>query len=76
MEAMQATGIDPADLIVMATRNGAMAMQRIDDIGTLVAGKQADLVVVSADPSEDIANMRTITHVMRAGQLQAVAAGK
>ena len=39
MEAMQKAGISPNDLIVMATRNGAIAMDRIDDFGTLESGK-------------------------------------
>jgi hypothetical protein len=68
MEAMQAAGIPAADLIVMATRNGAMAMQRLNDFGTLEAGKLANLILLEEDPSEDIANMRTLTDVMIKGK--------
>jgi len=73
MEKMQAAGIPAKDLIIMATRNGAMAMERSEDFGTLEKGKMADLVILEADPSEDISNMRTITHVMRGGKLLPVA---
>ena len=52
----------------MATRNGAAAMGR-DDIGTLAAGNIADLIVLARNPFEDIENLRSITHVMRAGHL-------
>jgi len=72
MEAMQEAGIHPADIIVMATKNGAMAMRRFDDFGTLEKGKMADLIILNEDPSKDIANMRSITHVMRGGLLRPV----
>ncbi|HSF16283.1 MAG TPA: amidohydrolase family protein [Vicinamibacteria bacterium] len=68
LEAMQAAGIEPPRLLVMATRNGARAMNR-DDIGTIEPGKIADLIVVSADPTIDVANLRHLTHVVRAGKL-------
>jgi len=71
LDAMQAAGLAPEELLVMATRNGARAMGR-DDIGTLEAGKIADLIVVRENPLEDVKNLRTITHVMRAGTLHRV----
>jgi hypothetical protein len=37
MEAMQAAGLFAADIVVMATRNGAQAMGRLKDFGTLEA---------------------------------------
>lgn len=69
LERMQEAGIDPADLLVMATRNGARAMGREDEIGTLEAGKVADFLVLDADPLEDIAHLRRLTHVAREGRL-------
>lgn len=74
LERMQAAGIGPADLLVMATRNGARAMGRQDEIGTLEAGKAANFIVLTEDPLEDITNLRSITHVARAGRLVPVAA--
>ena len=68
MEAMHAAGIESNELIVMATRNGARAMGR-EDIGVLASNHIADLIVLSANPLEDIRNMRKLTHVMRAGRL-------
>lgn len=70
MEAMQEAGIPPRDLIVMATRNGAMAMQRLDDFGTLETGKMANLIILDRDPSADIANMRSLSRVMVKGNLR------
>jgi imidazolonepropionase-like amidohydrolase len=72
LEAMQLAGIPPADLIVMATRNGARAMKREKDFGTLEPGKMANLVILEKDPSCDIANMRSIRQVMIKGALKDV----
>ncbi len=51
-------GIAPLDVIRWATRNGAEAMGRGDDLGTVSSGKLADLLVVDGDPSEDISCLR------------------
>ena len=72
METMQQNGIPARDILIMATRNGALAMDRLDDFGTLEKGKMADLIILEKDPTEDIAHMRSVTHVMRAGLLRPV----
>ncbi|BFP43452.1 amidohydrolase family protein [Flavobacteriaceae bacterium GF1] len=72
MEAMQDAGIPARDLIIMATKNGALAMDRLDDFGTLERGKLADLIILDKDPSRSISNMRSISHVMRGGKLRPV----
>jgi len=71
LEAMQAAGLSTSDIIVMATRNGALAMGRLDDFGTLEAGKLADLLVLTEDPRADVRAFRSLTYVMRAGRLHA-----
>lgn len=71
MEAMQEAGIPPAEIVVMSTRNGALAMDRLADFGTLETGKIADLLVLEENPMEDVRGFRSLTHVMRAGVLQA-----
>jgi len=73
LEAMQAAGISAADIVVMATRNGAQAMGRLVDFGTLEAGKLADLLVLAEDPRRDVRAFRSLTHVMRGGRLNAQA---
>ena len=74
LEAMQAAGLPAADVIVMTTRNGAQAMGRSKDFGTLEAGKLADLVVLAEDPRRDVRAFRSLTHVMRGGRIYEQAA--
>jgi len=69
MEAMQAAGIPAPDIVLMSTRNGASAMGRLDDFGTLEAGKIANLIVLEQNPNENTQAFRSLTHVMRAGVL-------
>jgi imidazolonepropionase-like amidohydrolase len=70
MEAMQAAGMTPMEVLVAATRNAAKAAGRLERMGTLEAGKEADLLVVEGDPSQDIKNLRRIRYVMRGGVLR------
>ena len=69
LELLVQAGIDEADVIVMATRNGAEGLGLEDRLGTVEAGKLADLVVLSADPLLDIRNTRSVTAVYKAGEL-------
>jgi imidazolonepropionase-like amidohydrolase len=71
MEAMQAAGIPASDVVIMGTRNGARAMGRAQDFGTLEAGKLANMIVLREDPRVDVRAFRSLTHVMRAGRLRA-----
>jgi imidazolonepropionase-like amidohydrolase len=68
MEAMAAAGLTPMDVLIASTRTAARAMGR-DDIGTLQAGKLADLVVLDADPLADVRNLRAVRLVARGGEV-------
>jgi adenine deaminase len=57
------------DAIVSATRNIAAAYHKLDQLGTVQAGKTADLVVLDADPLADVNNIRKISMVMKDGQV-------
>ncbi|MGH9018470.1 MAG: amidohydrolase family protein [Acidimicrobiales bacterium] len=52
---VKVAGMAPLDVIRWATVNGAELMGRGDDLGTVTAGKRADLLVVDGDPAADIA---------------------
>jgi imidazolonepropionase-like amidohydrolase len=69
LEAMQAAGLTPMQVVVAATRNGADAMGRLSDLGTVERGKLADLLVLGADPTRDVAAFRSLRAVVRAGTL-------
>ena len=60
-------GLTPMEAIVAATRNGAGALGILADRGTIEVGKAADLVVLDADPLDDIANTRRIRQVYKDG---------
>ena len=51
-----------------ATRNPAEFMGRLKDLGTVEPGKLADLVLLDANPLDDIANTRRIRAVVLAGR--------
>jgi imidazolonepropionase-like amidohydrolase len=69
MEAMQEAGLTPMQVIVASTRNGADAMGRLSDVGTIERGKIADLIVLGADPTRDVAAFRMLRAVVRGGIL-------
>ena len=72
MEAMQAAGMTPMQVIVASTATAARAA-RLDEItGTLEKGKSADLLLVAADPTKDVASFRKVRSVMRGGVIRGV----
>ena len=67
MEAMQASGMTPMQVIVASTATASRAMGLDKQVGTIEKGKDGDLVVTGADPSLDVANFRKIRYVVRSG---------
>ena len=55
------------DAIRAATSVSAAAMHMENDIGTIEAGKRADLLVLDKNPLDDISNIRTSRYVMKGG---------
>lgn len=72
LEAMQQAGLTPMEVLVAATLGGARALGREEDLGTVEAGKAADLLVLAADPTADAASFRRLTHVVRGGVLRPI----
>lgn len=69
LELLAASGISPADTIVIATRNAARALGKLDELGTIEPGKLADLVLLKADPTRDINNAKQVDLVIKNGQI-------
>lgn len=67
--AMQAGGLSEHDALRVATIFGAEAIGLDGDLGSIAPGKLADLVVLDANPLEDIRNTNTISMVMINGRL-------
>ena len=65
--AMTYAGIPPAAVLKAATINGARALGIDSSLGSIEAGKLADIVVVAGDPLEDIKAARNVEYVIRDG---------
>lgn len=66
-ELLVEAGLSPAEVIEATTRGGAEAMGQADLVGTLEAGKLADIVATPADPLTAISGLRQIDFVMKGG---------
>ena len=62
-------GQSPMAAIVSATSGGAAALGLGDQVGVVAPGYQADIIAVAGDPLRDIAVMRRVVFVMRAGRV-------
>jgi imidazolonepropionase-like amidohydrolase len=69
LELLVEAGISPRDVIKIATRNGAEALDLINQTGTIEPGKQADILILSANPAEDIENTNRIDSVISNGKI-------
>ena len=62
-------GFTPMDALRTATAVAAQAMRVDKDVGTIETGKRADLLVLDANPLDNIANVRTVRFVMKNGKM-------
>src|SRR5262249_6256816 len=60
-------GMSPMDALRSATAVSAKAMRLDRDVGTLEPGNRADLLVLDANPLDDISNIRRVSQVMMNG---------
>lgn len=70
MEMLTMGGMTPAEVLTAATRDGARIIGFEPDLGSIEPGKLADLVVLGANPLEDIRNTQHLVHVMKDGVLR------
>ena len=69
LELLVESGLTPAAALQAATINNARSLKQGDNLGSIAAGKFADLVILSADPTADIPNTRKIEQVIRGGRV-------
>ena len=67
VELLVEAGFTPLEAISIATLNGAKYLGREQRVGTVAAGKQADLIVVHGDPSANIADIENVELVFKDG---------
>lgn len=67
MELMQQAGMTPMQILVAATRNAAFACGKSQELGTIEAGKCADLLVVNGNPLEDLHDLQQVRCVIKNG---------
>src|SRR5439155_12743955 len=67
LELLVEAGFTPLEAIHIATYNGAQYLGELDKIGTIALGKQADLVVIKGDPSQNIEDIENVEIVFKDG---------
>ena len=68
LELMVRVGLTPEQTLRAATASCAELMGWFDTLGTLVPGKEADVVLLDGNPLEDISATRRVRHVFKAGK--------
>ena len=67
LELLVESGLTPLEAIRAATQTSAASLRRPADLGTIEAGRLADLIVLGQDPSRDIHAIRSVQRVMSGG---------
>jgi imidazolonepropionase-like amidohydrolase len=69
LQAYQADGLSPLEVIRTATVNAADLLGLGARIGTLETGKSADIIAVDGDPLKDIRELSKVKFVMKGGRV-------
>jgi imidazolonepropionase-like amidohydrolase len=64
---LREVGLSAMEVIAAATSEAAIALRMNDALGSLEAGKLADLIVVNRDPCVDLRHLREISYVVKGG---------
>ena len=68
LELLTEAGINPLEVIEIATNNGAKALDIDDRVGTIEPGKQADMIILASNPIENMSNTKGIEAVIVDGR--------
>jgi imidazolonepropionase-like amidohydrolase len=69
MELLVKAGLTPLDALRAATNTAAGALRADKDLGVIEPGKLADLLILDADPLQNISNARRIYRVLKGGKI-------
>lgn len=67
-ELMEAAGMSPRDVLIAATSRAAWHITR-SDLGLIAPGKRADMLLLKADPTETVSNLRSLAATILNGEL-------
>jgi imidazolonepropionase-like amidohydrolase len=67
LELLVEAGFTPVEAIHIATQNGAVYLGESDSIGSVAAGKSADLVVIAGNPAQNIDDVEKVQMVFKDG---------
>lgn len=67
METLVAAGLTPMDVLKAATIDGARAIHRGENVGSLEVGKRADFLLIDGKPDENISDIRKLSAVFKDG---------
>jgi len=67
IDLLHQAGLKPLAILQMTTVNGAKFLHRDDRMGTVAVGKNADLVLLDANPVASAANLHRVNAVVRSG---------
>jgi imidazolonepropionase-like amidohydrolase len=68
LELLTEAGIKPLEVVAIATNNGAEALGIDNRVGTIESGKEADLIILTSNPIENISNTKGIEAVLVDGR--------
>ncbi len=67
LELLVEAGFTPLEAISIATKNGASYLGRLDRVGTIATGKQADLLLINGNPAATISDIMKLERVFKGG---------
>src|ERR671917_991718 len=72
LELLTEAGIKPLEVIAIATNNGAEALGIDNRVGTIEPGKEADMIILTSNPIENISNTKGIAAVIVDGKFATI----
>lgn len=69
LKLMQQAGLTPAEILESVTLSGAKVLDKEKDFGSVAVGKVADLLILNANPLQDIQNLQQLFRIVKGGEI-------